>query len=45
MDNYIYEKLNSYFITLENVGYLPYSKVEELIGIICLTELNEQIYE
>lgn len=45
MDNYIYEKLNSYFTMLESVGYLPYSKVEELVEIICLTELNEQIYE
>lgn len=45
MDNYIYEKLNSYFEILENTGYLPYNIVDALVGIICLNDLNEQEYE
>lgn len=45
MDNYIYEKLNSYFEILENTGYLPYNIVDTLVGIICLNDLNEYEYE
>lgn len=45
MDNYIYEKLNSYFNLLEEIGYIPYNIVDVLVGIICLNDLNEQEYE
>lgn len=45
MDNYIYERLDSYFNLLQYTGYLRYSVVDALVGIICLNDLNEYNYE
>lgn len=41
MDKYIFSALNSYFETLEYIGYVKYSNTETLLDIILLKEIME----
>lgn len=45
MDDILYNSLNNYFLTLSNLGYVKYNKVNNLLYLIAVQELTSSDYD